>query len=171
MNDGTGFWTDERVDTLRVMWVRGDSGGMIAKAMGGISRNAVVGKAHRLGLSAMRPGRDRAKDQAMMERIVAAKRKPRKTAPTPEARGRADDGRMQGLEPVLTPSVADEARPWITRRFGECAWPVSGDGADVMSCCATVQAGMPYCPDHVARAYYPSKTSPKELARSVRRFL
>lgn len=43
-------WTDERVSMLRDMWMAGKSASQIADALGGISRNAVIGKAHRLGL-------------------------------------------------------------------------------------------------------------------------
>ncbi len=44
-------WTDERVEMLRVMWSEGKSASQIAKELGGITRNAVIGKVHRLGLS------------------------------------------------------------------------------------------------------------------------
>ncbi len=44
-------WTDERVETLRQMWIDGKSASQIAKELGGVSRNAVIGKVHRLGLS------------------------------------------------------------------------------------------------------------------------
>ncbi len=43
-------WTDERIDTLKTMWEKGMTASQIAEALGGVSRNAVIGKAHRLGL-------------------------------------------------------------------------------------------------------------------------
>ena len=43
-------WTEERIDTLRKMWEGGQTASQIAEALGGVSRNAVIGKAHRLGL-------------------------------------------------------------------------------------------------------------------------
>ena len=43
-------WTDERIDTLKTMWEGGQTASQIAEALGGVSRNAVIGKAHRLGL-------------------------------------------------------------------------------------------------------------------------
>lgn len=43
-------WTDERIDRLREMWTRGMTASQIAEELGGVSRNAVIGKAHRLGL-------------------------------------------------------------------------------------------------------------------------
>ena len=44
-------WTDERVETLKKMWGEGQSASQIAKELGGVTRNAVIGKVHRLGLS------------------------------------------------------------------------------------------------------------------------
>ena len=45
-------WTDERIETLKKMWEDGQTASQIAEALGGVSRNAVIGKAHRLGLQA-----------------------------------------------------------------------------------------------------------------------
>ena len=44
-------WTDDRVEVLKKLWVEGQSASQIAKELGGVSRNAVIGKVHRLGLS------------------------------------------------------------------------------------------------------------------------
>ena len=44
-------WTDERVELLKTMWTEGQSASQIAKELGGVTRNAVIGKVHRLGLS------------------------------------------------------------------------------------------------------------------------
>ncbi len=43
-------WTDERIDRLRELWSQGITASQIADELGGVSRNAVIGKAHRLGL-------------------------------------------------------------------------------------------------------------------------
>ncbi|HMQ18772.1 MAG TPA: GcrA family cell cycle regulator, partial [Sphingopyxis sp.] len=43
-------WTDERIEQLRTMWEKGLTASQIADELGGVSRNAVIGKAHRLGL-------------------------------------------------------------------------------------------------------------------------
>jgi GcrA cell cycle regulator len=63
-------WTDERIGTLRKMWEGGSTASEIATELGGVSRNAVIGKAHRLGLKA-RPSPVKAND----------KKKPAATAP------------------------------------------------------------------------------------------
>ena len=52
-------WTDERVETLKTMWSEGKSASQIAKELGGVTRNAVIGKVHRLGLSNRVGGPDR----------------------------------------------------------------------------------------------------------------
>ena len=44
-------WTDERVDQLKNLWTEGLSASQIARALGGVTRNAVIGKVHRLGLA------------------------------------------------------------------------------------------------------------------------
>ena len=44
-------WTDERVEILKKLWGEGQSASQIAKELGGVTRNAVIGKVHRLGLS------------------------------------------------------------------------------------------------------------------------
>ncbi len=56
-------WTDERVETLRAMWSDGKSASQIARELGGVTRNAVIGKVHRLGLSNRVGGPDRPEDE------------------------------------------------------------------------------------------------------------
>ncbi|MEM9795002.1 MAG: GcrA family cell cycle regulator [Pseudomonadota bacterium] len=70
-------WTDERVETLKRMWGEGASASQIAKELGGVTRNAVIGKVHRLGLS------NRAKDEE--ESPKAAAPKPSKAEAKPKA--------------------------------------------------------------------------------------
>jgi GcrA cell cycle regulator len=66
-------WTDERVETLKKMWGEGQSASQIAKELGGVTRNAVIGKVHRLGLSNRVGGTD--KEEADPE-VVAPAAKP-----------------------------------------------------------------------------------------------
>ena len=72
-------WTDERVEKLKTMWGEGQSASQIAKALGGVTRNAVIGKVHRLGLSNRATG---AKSAASTTAAApAAEAKPAKAAP------------------------------------------------------------------------------------------
>jgi GcrA cell cycle regulator len=67
-------WTTERIDQLKTMWERGMTASQIAEELGGVSRNAVIGKAHRLGLQA-RPSPVKAVDSAAKAAAAAAPRK------------------------------------------------------------------------------------------------
>ena len=57
------LWTEERVKKLRELWGKGNTASQIAEIIGGISRNAVIGKAHRLNLSAKIKTRPSAKNE------------------------------------------------------------------------------------------------------------
>ena len=76
-------WTDERIDTLRTMWEAGQTASQIAEALGGVSRNAVIGKAHRLGLQA-RPSPVKASEPAPAAEPVVAAPPPPPPPPEPE---------------------------------------------------------------------------------------
>ncbi|MEM9292596.1 MAG: GcrA family cell cycle regulator [Acidobacteriota bacterium] len=75
-------WTDERVEQLKKMWGEGQSASQIAKELGGVTRNAVIGKVHRLGLSNRNGGggQDASAPAAKAETVAEA---PKPTRPTP----------------------------------------------------------------------------------------
>lgn len=81
-------WTDERVETLKKMWGEGQSASQIAKELGGVTRNAVIGKVHRLGLSnrAGSGGGAAAKPAAKEKPAPAPKRAAAKPKPAPETK-------------------------------------------------------------------------------------
>ena len=76
-------WTDERIDTLKAMWEKGSTASQIAEELGGVSRNAVIGKAHRLGLKARpSPVKSADKKKAATKKPAPTKKAPaRKAAP------------------------------------------------------------------------------------------
>lgn len=75
-------WTEERIDRLKKMWADGNTASQIAEDLGGVSRNAVIGKAHRLGLQS-RPSPVKSGDKA---KKAGAKAKPKaKAAPAKKA--------------------------------------------------------------------------------------
>ena len=73
-------WTDERIESLRTMWEKGLTASQIADELGGVSRNAVIGKAHRLGLKS-RPSPVKATEKAAKPVKAAAPAAPRPAAP------------------------------------------------------------------------------------------
>ncbi|NYF32355.1 GcrA family cell cycle regulator [Sphingopyxis sp. JAI108] len=74
-------WTDERIEQLRSMWEKGLTASQIADELGGVSRNAVIGKAHRLGLKS-RPSPVKATEK-VAKPVKAAAPKPAAPAATP----------------------------------------------------------------------------------------
>ncbi|MDM8168619.1 GcrA family cell cycle regulator [Roseovarius sp.] len=86
-------WSDERVEKLKKMWAEGQSASQIAKELGGVTRNAVIGKVHRLGLSNRNGSGGGAAAEPAPKPKPAAAAKPRnkpkpaaKPAPRPEAK-------------------------------------------------------------------------------------
>src|SRR5690348_17003333 len=82
-------WTDERIERLKSMWAKGATASQIADELGGVSRNAVIGKAHRLGLeqrpSPVKPGEEK---EVAKKPAPAAPPKPvtpKAEAPAPKA--------------------------------------------------------------------------------------
>ncbi len=75
-------WTDERIDRLKTMWENGLTASQIADELGGVSRNAVIGKAHRLGLKS-RPSPVKANDADAKAAAPKPKAKPVEKAATP----------------------------------------------------------------------------------------
>jgi GcrA cell cycle regulator len=77
-------WTDDRVELLKKMWGEGQSASQIAKELGGVTRNAVIGKVHRLGLSNRATSTATPKAEAKSKPAAKTEAKP-KAAPKPEA--------------------------------------------------------------------------------------
>ncbi|MEL6806565.1 MAG: GcrA family cell cycle regulator [Pseudomonadota bacterium] len=97
-------WTDERVEVLKKMWGEGQSASQIAKELGGVTRNAVIGKVHRLGLS------NRAGSGATPAK-AEAKAKP--AAPKAEAKPKPAQPKT---EPAIKPAPAGESKPNLPAR-------------------------------------------------------
>lgn len=153
-------WTDERVETLKTMWSEGKSASQIAKELGGVTRNAVIGKVHRLGLSNRVGGPDRPEDEEALAAFaedpapeplqepaaepqpaasVTARVAPRETAPAvrPKPTG-------QPMPPQPSPSeisaealanlaeVAKKAKRLTLMQLSErtCKWPVGDPATD-----------------------------------------
>ncbi|MFC0205875.1 GcrA family cell cycle regulator [Novosphingobium soli] len=80
-------WTDERIEKLTKMWEGGATASQIADELGGVSRNAVIGKAHRLGLKArpspVKPNEKPARAPAAAPAAAPKKAKPVDAAPAP----------------------------------------------------------------------------------------
>jgi GcrA cell cycle regulator len=152
-------WTDERVETLKKLWTEGLSASQIAAELGGITRNAVIGKVHRLGLSG------RAKSPS------SAAPRPRKARPQshmlrvsrPSIRGNTALAQAYELEVELEPELVDNVIPLGQRRTllelneETCRWPIGDPGhPDFFFCGGQTITGLPYCAYHSRVAYQPA---------------
>ena len=107
-------WTDERVETLKTMWSEGKSASQIAKELGGVTRNAVIGKVHRLGLSNRVGGPDHP-DEAMgaTEPMAEEVAEPlAEAAPVPpQTQARPAPLREAAAPPAMRPKTPGQPQP------------------------------------------------------------
>ncbi|SEL37070.1 GcrA cell cycle regulator [Sphingomonas palmae] len=103
-------WTDERIDTLKTMWEAGQTASQIAEALGGVSRNAVIGKAHRLGLQS-RPSPVVSKEEARAQ-VAAAQDAASMTDTVPEV-AEAETVVIAEPEPVIAPAPPPAPEPVV----------------------------------------------------------
>ena len=166
-------WTDERVEILKKMWGEGQSASQIAKELGGVTRNAVIGKVHRLGLSnragssapapekkAAKPAAKPAKPKKQTEKVVEVTVTPRKPI-VPAGQPLPPQPSANEISPEALATVREVEKTAkkislmdLTERT--CKWPI-GDPAteDFWFCGLSVQQGKPYCEAHVGVAFQP----------------
>ena len=131
-------WSDERITTLSKLWLDGLSASQIAQELGGVTRNAVIGKVHRLGLSGRRA--PTAPTRAPETTFVRARRAPR-TVASPRPR-----------RPVLVVATASPEGPGLVhdmRQLGAhaCKWPIGDPKTEGFSFCGRPAEGR-YCTAH-----------------------
>jgi len=169
-------WTDERVELLRRLWEDGQSASKIAAQLGGVTRNAVIGKVHRLGLG----GRARSGTEAP----AAAARKPTAVASPvdalPEAEAVVIEAALETAEPTSPPNhrpapdfppppaplpaAAEPVQIAVSQRVtimdlreSMCRWPMGDPTApEFRFCGARSITGLPYCGHHAQIAYQPA---------------
>lgn len=161
-------WNDERVEQLKKLWSEGLSASQIASRLGGVTRNAVIGKVHRLGLSG----------RATTSRMKSHRPRPRANGPAGNKRmvskGRfpaAPNSPLQAIyqaEPFM-PSAEELDIPLAERKSIQtlmechCRWPI-GDPqlADFHFCGKQKVPGLPYCEFHARRAFQPPQARRRE---------
>ena len=149
-------WTNERIDELRRLWGQGQTASRIAELLGGVTRNAVIGKAHRLGL------RGRPSPIRREEGHQAAPRPPR-TAP---AAAIAEELTRESVAPVIetpaplpplpveAPPAAATAGKALRSGTKACSWPMGDPKQPGFRFCGEEAVpGRPYCAAHCSQAY------------------
>lgn len=169
----TTAWTDERVETLRAGHKAGLSASQIANQLGGITRNAVIGKVHRLGLGPIGGGRASNPLAGRLQKVGL---------PTPPARPKLkvfSPTQVVEVSPPRPPLVEIPERAFSPLKACEpvpfaspgCKWPVSGEGADMLCCGAKREEDGPYCAAHARVAFVPLTPVQKNLNRSLRKYV
>lgn len=141
-------WTDERVALLRIGWDAGKSCSVIAAEMGGVTRNAVIGKAHRLGLESRPSPIKFAADstRTALRRITAAHKEISTIVPPLFDDTPPPTAKRTKRSAILGSSTAD------------CQWPSGHVGEPGFHLCGEPsKADRPYCPKHCKLAYLPPK--------------
>ena len=129
MNDTGNVWTDERLEELKKLWAKGLSISQIGEALG-VSRNAIAGKAHRMGL----PKR-----------------------PSPISRLKAEKPKVEAVVEEQDLPLRLELRQLVWSR-SKCCWPTGDPKKNgFVFCGCTVVPGKPYCLPHCQEAYTTSR--------------
>ena len=169
-------WNDERVELLKKLWSDGLSASQIAGRLGGVTRNAVIGKVHRLGLSGrattsrMKSHRPRTRPQVATNAPGANNKRLMKPRFAAVGNPALRNLYMGDSEPY-TPPAEELVIPLKERKYIQtltencCRWPI-GDPqlADFHFCGKKKVAGLPYCEVHARRAFQPPQ--PRRRDRS-----
>ncbi|MFJ6025801.1 GcrA family cell cycle regulator [Brevundimonas sp. NPDC092305] len=166
----TAGWTEDRVGALKKLWLEGQSASQIAKQLGGgVTRNAVIGKVHRLGLSG----------RATPSQPARATFRPARPRPTPTQAPSAPR-RIEAAQPrALTAPVAAPVPELpgtatvMTLGAHMCKWPIGDPSSTEFSFCGRRASEGVYCVEHARVAYQPAvkKNGATELARQLRRYI
>ncbi len=158
-------WTSEAIDQLRALWAEGHSTAEIGRRMG-VSKNAVVGKAHRLNLPA-RPSPIR-RDADASPRPAAQARRPAPPPREPMVMRRPEPAQPAPAAPAA--AAPPPPAPAVVRHFPRvsgrtCCWPLGEPGtAEFRFCGGDALAGKPYCPEHAAVAYVKARDRREDAA-------
>jgi GcrA cell cycle regulator len=159
-------WNDERVDVLKKLWADGLSASQIAGRLGGVTRNAVIGKVHRLGLSG-RATTSRMKSHRPRVRVQGARRLMKTRLP-----GAAATSPLRTLyltdEPYVPPAE-ELVIPLAERKYIQtltescCRWPIGDPQQPEFHFCGKAKIpGLPYCEAHARRAFQPPQARRRE---------
>ncbi len=152
-------WTDDRVEQLKKLWEAGLSASQIAAELGSITRNAVIGKVHRLGLS----GRAKSPSSAVPRQRKVRPAQHMMRINRPVSRGNTALAQAFEVEAEPDPIAYDNVVPMSQRlnllelNESTCHWPVGDPSSpDFFFCGGKALNSLPYCAHHSRVAYQPA---------------
>ncbi len=162
-------WTEDRVEVLKKLWAEGHSASQIAGQLGGVTRNAVIGKVHRLGLSGRAtpsrplkraPRYGRAKPAATLKAAQAKTQSVNAETGAEKSVARAipkvtEKASLTNLAPMKL--KGGEITSVLTLKETMCKWPI-GDPSDAdFGFCGRRSSSGPYCTEHSKLAFQPKR--------------
>ena len=168
----TAGWTEDRVGALTKLWLEGQSASQIAKQLGGgVTRNAVIGKVHRLGLS----GRAAPSQPARATFRTARPRPAPQATQAPSAQRRIEAVQPRPATPSVPAPMPDLPGTATVMTLGAhmCKWPIGDPSSSEFTFCGRRASEGVYCVEHARVAYQPQvkKGGSNDLARSLRRYI
>lgn len=167
MNDNIArveIWTETRSSDLKKMWMEGQSASQIARQLGGVSRNAVIGKVHRMGLGGRdRPTAPRAVGRTNRRAFASSQDRSVARHRTTGSPNLPTSRRLPGPEPTATATI-------MTLSQNACRWPIGDPQDAAFGYCG--QARGPhasYC-DHHAQVARPERSNRRTEADLIRQF-
>ncbi|WP_439478668.1 cell cycle sigma 70 cofactor GcrA [Brevundimonas sp.] len=168
----TAGWTEDRVGALKKLWLEGQSASQIAKQLGGgVTRNAVIGKVHRLGLSG----------RAAPSQPARATFRPARPRPAQPTQAPSAPRRIEAVQPRVAAAASVPApmpdlpgtATVMTLGAHMCKWPIGDPSSTEFSFCGRRASEGVYCIEHARVAYQPQvkRGGATDLARSLRRYI
>ena len=145
-------WTEEKVKKLKELWSKGHTASQIAEALGDTTRNAVIGKAHRLNLEARAPSKQSAQSSTSSSR--------------PSRRVAAPISRKAKFQSILLDKNFEPENPKSLEELTDttCKWPIGHPNEEKFYFCGRKPEGeFPYCKLHVLYAFQPKGTKEEVL--------
>ena len=145
-------WTEEKVAKLKDLWSKGHTASQIAEALGDTTRNAVIGKAHRLNLEARAPSKQSSQTSTSVNR--------------PSRRGSAPISRKAKFQSILLDKNFEPENPKSLEELTDetCKWPIGHPNEEKFYFCGRKPEGeFPYCKLHVLYAFQPKGTKEEVL--------
>ena len=144
-------WTNEKVEKLKELWTKGHTASQIAEVLGDTTRNAVIGKAHRLNLEARAPSKQSGASTTSQNRPI--KRGPAPTSRKAKFQSILLDKNFEPENPKSLEDLTDQT----------CKWPIGHPNEEKFYFCGRKPEGeFPYCKLHVLYAFQP-KGSKEEV--------
>lgn len=163
-------WTDERVDLLKKLWGEGLSASQIAAQLGGVTRNAVIGKVHRLGLS----GRSRSNSQPSSSRPKRSSRPSQSAARTTRSAQKQENSVTTSAASSRT-LISDLPEPvpmmisLLELTETTCKFPIGDPQTEAFGFCGNnARNGDRYCEYHCRLTYQPAADRRRERATADR---